>query len=118
VKKIFPLSVPNHKPPRVIESIKSDVRKYLKRERRKKLPEEIDFWDFDCRIGRDEATAVVAHVSGVIPAIDTAAKEGWENIYIEILAKAGHRTRTASKPPPETDSNDAAESTDEKPSEE
>ena len=51
MRKIFPLEVPKHAPPRVIEAIKSDVRKYLKRERRKALPEGVDFWDFDCQVG-------------------------------------------------------------------
>ena len=46
MRKIFPLEVHGLKPPRVIESIKHDVRKYLKRERRKALPEDVDFWDF------------------------------------------------------------------------
>jgi hypothetical protein len=102
VKKIFPLSAPNHQPPRVIESIKSEVRKYLKRERRKKLPEDVDFWDFDCRTGQDEASAAVTHVSELVTAVDNGAKADWAGIYIEILAKPGHRTRKPAPPAPVT----------------
>ncbi|NNC90782.1 MAG: hypothetical protein HKN82_20180 [Akkermansiaceae bacterium] len=92
MRKTFPLEVPGLKPPRVIEAIKHEIRRYLKRERRKSLPEEADFWDFDCRAGRDEGTAVAAHVSELTAAIDRAGEEGWPAIYLEILAKPARRT--------------------------
>ena len=97
MKKTFPLEVPNHKPPRVIEAIKSEIRKYLKRERRKTLPEGTDFWDLDCRAGKDSETAETVHVSEITKPIDFAAQEKWDAIYIEILAKEGHRAK-AEKP--------------------
>jgi hypothetical protein len=40
MKKTFSMTDPRHKAPRVVAAIKSDVRKYLKRERRKALPED------------------------------------------------------------------------------
>ena len=49
MKKFFSLEASNHKPARLADKIKSEVRKYLKRERSKELPEGVDFWDFDCR---------------------------------------------------------------------
>ncbi len=85
--------MPNHKPPRVIEGIKAEIRKYLKRERRKPLPEGVDFWDFDCRTGKDPASAEPVHVSEITKPIDTASQENWPAIHIEILAKQGHRTK-------------------------
>jgi len=91
MKKNFPLSLPNHKPPRVIEGIKSDIRKYLKRERRKELPEGVDFCDFDCRVGENVDSAKEIHLSELIKAVDKAAEESWESMYIEILSKPGHR---------------------------
>lgn len=96
MKKTFPLESPDHAAPRVIESIKNHVRKYLKRERRKPLPEGADFWDFDCRVGRDQETPEVTHVKELIDRIDLAARDGWKSIYIEILARIGHR---AANPP-------------------
>lgn len=105
MKKIFPLEVPGHKPPRVIESIKSDVRKYLKRERKKTLPEGVDFWDFDCKTGLGDAAPEVKHVEEIIPAIDQAAASQCGSIYIEILAKPGHRMP---KPKPEPKSEESA----------
>lgn len=91
MKKIFPLEVPGHQPPRVIESIKNEVRKYLKRERRKELPEGVDFWDFACKAGLGDAAPEVKHVEELIPAIDQAAASQCGTIYLEILAKPGHR---------------------------
>lgn len=93
MKKTFSYSDPKHAPPRVVEQIKAKVRKYLKRERRKPLPDEVDFWDFDCRIGKVHTESDSAHVATLIEAIDRGASEGWEQIYIEILAKPGRRTK-------------------------
>jgi hypothetical protein len=92
MKKTFPLSVLGHQPPRVIEQIKSDIRKYVKRERKKSLPEGVDFWDFDCKIGLGTSDPAPKHIEELIPTIDQAAATGCETIYIEILAKPGHRT--------------------------
>ena len=93
MKKTFPLTSPGHQAPRVVAAIKSDVRKYVKRERRKPLPEGVDFWDFDCKAGPDRATAAAKHVDDLIPAIDEAAATGGEAIYIEILSKPGVRAK-------------------------
>ncbi len=91
MKKNFPFDLPKHQPPRVVEAIKSEVRKYLKRERRKPLPEGVDFWDFDCKVGKGEMPPEVKHVEELIPAIDNAAAGGVPSVYIEIVAKPGHR---------------------------
>ena len=91
MKKTFPLSVPGHQPPRVVEQIKADVRKYVKRERKKSLPEGVDFWDFDCRVGVTADAAEKKHVEEIVAAIDQTSAAGAEAIYIEILAKPGHR---------------------------
>lgn len=91
MKKIFPLTSPNHQPARVIEQIKSDVRKYIKRERKKALPEGVDFWDFNCMIGQGETAPETKHLEEVIPAIDAAGVNRCSSIYIEILAVPGHR---------------------------
>ncbi|MES2477043.1 MAG: DUF6172 family protein [Verrucomicrobiota bacterium] len=92
MKKTFPLTSPKHQPARVVEQIKSDIRKYLKRERKKSLPEGVDFWDFDCKLGPEASDAQSTHVEQIIPGIDQAAAAGKEAVYIEILAKPGHRT--------------------------
>ncbi len=94
MRKTFPLTHPRHKPPQVVNAIKNEVRKYLKRERGKELPEGADFWDFDCKVGRDSPT-VVTHVGDLSKAIDEAAAQGWEAVHIEILAKPKARNRKA-----------------------
>jgi len=91
MKKTFPLTSEKHQPARVVEQVKSDVRKYVKRERKKSLPEGVDFWDFDCKVGQGEAAPETKHVEEVIPTIDQAAANQCGSVYIEILAKPGHR---------------------------
>lgn len=93
MKKTFPLEDPPHQPARVVEGIKSKIRKYVKRERRKSLVEGADFWDFDCRAGKERESSKEIHEAELIQAVDTAATEGWKEIYIEILAKPGYRTK-------------------------
>jgi len=90
MRKTFPFEDPPHKPPQVVAAIKNKVRKYLKRERRKPLPEGQDFWDFDCRVG-EESPGEVVHVAELTNAIDAAVAKGWPAIYIEILAKPAKR---------------------------
>jgi hypothetical protein len=94
MKKTFPLTNPGHQPPRVIAAIKNDVRKYVKRERRKALPEGVDFWAFKCQIGHGQAAPEPKHVEELIAAIDQAAASQCATVYIEILATPGHRTST------------------------
>ena len=92
MKKIFPLTAPGKAPARVVDAIKHDLRKYVKRERRKPAPEGADFWDFDCKVGREAATAVTKLLPELSAAIDAVASEGGAAVYVEILTKPGHRT--------------------------
>ena len=93
MKKNFKLSHPKLELPRLIDSIKHEVKKYIKRERRKNLPEGVDFWDFDCKFGADEASAEVIHLSAINKNISKAETDKLESIYLEILAKPGVRTK-------------------------
>ena len=103
MRKTFPLEVQRHKPARVVESIKNDVRKYVNRERRKELPEGVDFWDFDCRVGVDADNAEEVHLAGINAAIDAASQEDGTTVYVEILARQGFRTRKEMAPDPEVE---------------
>ena len=93
MKKTFPLEISGKKPARVIESIKHEIRKYIARERRKPLPAGADYWDFDCRVGADNTDVKDCHVAVINKEIDTFSKEESSSIYIEILAKHGHRSK-------------------------
>ena len=93
MKKTFKIAHPKIKAPRMFEAIKYEVKKYLKRERRKSLPEGVDFWDFDCKYGADEASGEPVHVSAINKSISQAEADQLESFYLEILAKPGHRTK-------------------------
>ncbi|MFT4978283.1 MAG: hypothetical protein ACI8S6_004191 [Myxococcota bacterium] len=91
MRKSFPLSSPSHKPPQVLAGVKHTVRKYLRRERRKALPEGADFWDFDCKVGPDEVGASTSAVGDIVQRIDAVAEAGAQAVYIEVLARPGVR---------------------------
>ncbi len=93
MKKTFILTHPKIKLPRLVEAIKYEVKKYIKRERRKPLPQDVDFWDFDCRFGANEATCEVIHPAEINKYISQAETKELESFYLEILAKPGRRTK-------------------------
>jgi hypothetical protein len=93
MKKTFKMSHPKIKVPRLVEAIKHEVKKYIKRERGKKLPDNADFWDFDCRFGADEASSDIIHLSAINKCISGAEEQQLESFYLEILAKPGYRNK-------------------------
>ena len=93
MKKTFKLTHPKIKVPRLVEAIKHEVKKYIKRERNKPLPLDVDFWDFDCRFGVDEAASEVIHLSAINKCISEAESKELESFYLEILVKPGHRSK-------------------------
>ena len=69
-------------------------------ERRKSLPEGVDFSDFDC-MGSDQKTEpAVTHLAEVTDAIAAIAVQGGAGVYVEILAKPGRRTPKPVEPTP------------------
>ena len=88
MKKTFKLQVENKDQDRVIESIKNEIRKYIKREKRKALPEGKDFWFFDCKFAKDEETPKEIAFSDIIKFINEADNEKCKTFYLEILARA------------------------------
>jgi len=93
MRKTFQLTHPKIKAARLVEAIKHEVKKYIKRERNKKLPEDVDFWDFDCKYGRTAEDAEEIHLSEINKYIDKAEDQQLESFYLEILVKPGHRTK-------------------------
>jgi hypothetical protein len=91
MKKNFPLQIDGKNPDRVLEAVKHDIRKYFKRERNRALPKEVDFWDFDCKVGLTAETAEGVKVSAVIETVGALAAEGAASVYVEILSKHGVR---------------------------
>lgn len=93
MKKTFKMTHPKIKVPRLVEAIKYEVRKYIKRERGKPLPTDVDFWDFDCRYGADAASSEVIHLADINKAISQAEEQQLASFYLEILAKPGVRSK-------------------------
>lgn len=93
MKKTFALTHPKIKVARLVEAIKHEVKKYLKRERNKPLQDGVDFWDFDCKYGHTEQTAAPIHIGAINKSIDEAEKLELESFYLEILAKPGYRVK-------------------------
>jgi hypothetical protein len=84
MKKTYQLSHPKIKVARLIEAAKHDVKKYMKRERRKELPKGTDFWGFDCKYGLDETSAKEIHVGEINKYIDEAESQALVSFYLEI----------------------------------
>jgi len=96
MKKTIALTHPKLKLARLVDSIKHDVKKYIKRERNKKLPVDTDYWDFDCKYGVTEDQAATIHLSEINKYIDQAANKELPSFYLEILAKPATRQPTES----------------------
>lgn len=93
MKKTFPLKHPKIHPDRLVEAVKGDLSKYLKRERKKKLPDTVDFWDFDCAFGPTESDTKPVHVAELPKQIENARTEEWDACYIRVIAKPGIRRK-------------------------
>lgn len=69
------------------DAVKNELRKYLRRENRRALPEDMDYWDFDCRFGENETSAVTVLPAEVVKSVDKAKASGWTQFYMEILSR-------------------------------
>ncbi|MFD2229838.1 DUF6172 family protein [Alkalimarinus sediminis] len=97
MKKTFVISHPKIKTARLFEAAKHDAKKYIKRERNKKLPAGTDYWDFDCKYGHTEQEAKVIHMGDIGKCIDEAEKLNLESFYLEIMARASVRGSKSSE---------------------
>lgn len=97
MKKIFHLQVENKNSDRLVESIKHEIKKYIKRERAKKTPEGFHFWDFDCKFGETSENAQAIHQADLGEEIDKANSAKWSECYVEIIAKPAKKPVAAAK---------------------
>mgnify|MGYP000109044579 CR=1 FL=1 len=95
MKKTFQLTHPKIKPARMVDAIKSEIKKYIKRERNKTLPADADYWDFDCKFGLTEPTADVVHLTAINKSIDEVVAAGAESFYVEVMVKVANRQFTS-----------------------
>ena len=98
MKKTFLLTSEGKDDARVRDKIRHEINKYVKRERKKDVPEGFFRWDFNCRLGPDDLSAKELPLDDIAGAIDTIATEGVPKVYVEILAVAVKRS-----PKPATD---------------
>ena len=95
MKKTFALRPEGKHPDRVLDALKNELRKYVKRERRRDLPAGADFWDFDAKLGVDETCAETVHANALIGQLDALAQTGASQVYVELLVKPATRQRWA-----------------------
>ncbi len=74
---------------RVVEAIKHEVRKYIKREKNKSLPKDVDFWKLECKISKDSDELAFVEFQNLIKTIDTLVLEEAKILNIEILSFEG-----------------------------
>ena len=91
MRKTYQLNIEGKHRDRVLDAVKHDIRKYVKRQRRVALPEGVDFWDFDCKFGPGADSAAAIHFGNLMEQIDAAARDGAAAFYVELLAKHGYR---------------------------
>lgn len=91
MKKTFQITHPKIKPARRVDAIKHEIKKYIKRERNKTLPNDADYWDFDCKFGDSEQSASEIHLTAINKAIDDIVGKSVDSFYVEILAKPANR---------------------------
>lgn len=95
MKKTFQLHVEGKNRDRLLDAARHDIHKYARRERRRTLPEGADFWDFDCRFGRDADSAEPVHFATLTDRLGTVAQEDWAQFYIELHAQPSRRPARA-----------------------
>lgn len=91
MKKHFKLQVENKTEARQLDSIKYEIRKYIKREKRKPLPEGVDFWKFECKFAQNEKEAKEIDFLDITKCIDEASQNRCKTIYMEIIATKGYK---------------------------
>ncbi len=91
MKKTFQLVVENLNADRVLEGIKKEIRKYIKREKKKKLPEDMDMWTMECKFAIGDATPKSIGFIDIMKNVDAAASSESTTFYLEILTSAAKR---------------------------
>ncbi len=96
MKKRFLLKEENKNSDRLLEAIKHQIRKYIKREKRKTVSDEDNILRFICKFGKDNEEVDTISFVDITKCINEAAEEDCESFYIEIIAHEVPRTITES----------------------
>ncbi len=89
MRKTYVLHIDGKNRDRLLDAARHDIHRYLRRERRRALPEGARFWDFDCRFGRTQEDARSVQVEEITRLIDGVAQSGDAQFYVEIVARLG-----------------------------
>ena len=93
MKKIFKLKEGNKNPARQLDAIKHEIRKYVKREKKKSFPDDVDFWDLKCKFGKNDEEPQTIEFVDITKYIDEASEENCDTIYMEIISTKGYKTK-------------------------
>lgn len=86
MKKTFKLDHPKIKAPRLVDSMRHEIKKFLKSERRKPLPEGAKYWSFECKLAESESSAISVPFQSLSESIDTLVENNAKSIYLELNA--------------------------------
>ena len=89
MKKTFLLTDEKKEPQRVLESIKHDIRKYIKREKRKDLVSGSNFWKINAKFGKTEDSIVEIRFVDIMKNITEASEQNWASFHIQLISEAG-----------------------------
>jgi len=100
MKKVYKLTDEKRHEDRVLEAVKNDIRKYVKREKKKNLSDKkLMYWDFDCKIGVTSTDAKVIAYEELIKALDAVKSRGAKEVYVEVIAKEALKPAKAEEEP-------------------
>ena len=91
MNKTFPLQAAGKDDARVRDKIRHEVNKYVRRCRRKEVPEGFAQWEFACKVGPGADVAEDKSLKEVAAAIDAVAAAGATTVYIAIDALPAQR---------------------------
>jgi hypothetical protein len=110
MRKTFPLHLPDKTDAQVMTALQLTLNKYVKRERRKALPEGARGWTLLCRLGTSPETAEPCDWKAMHAGIQAIALAEHPEVYVEILAAPSMKVLPSSAEegvPAEDDSNAA-----------
>lgn len=92
MKKIFPFEIQGKHPDRLLDHTKHEIKKYMRRETRRPLPEGFDYWDFDCTIGASQSLAQSVHPKEINQKINELKALEHPSFFIELVVKPKKRS--------------------------
>ncbi|SFE22513.1 DUF6172 family protein [Paracidovorax konjaci] len=109
MRKTYVLHIEGKNRDRLLDAARHDIHRYLRRERRRTLPEGARFWDFDCRFGATQDGARSVREEEITGLIDAVARSGDAQFYVEIVARPGEGMPRKPAPRAATASGDGQE---------